>query len=110
MLDRSSYWRMKLYALQKISKSSNPKCVYCGCDFLRVLEINHKNCNKRELERKFRKPESGYSFYKRIVNGTRTTEDLEVVCGVCNKNHYFQRKFGLRWQVVYEYQRNKQKI
>lgn len=102
MTNRSGYWRVKFRALQKISKSSNPKCVYCGCDFLRALEINHKNCDKKELERKFKKPESGYSFYQRIVNGDRPTGDLEVVCGVCNKNHYFQRKFGLKWQVIYQ--------
>ncbi len=77
MVDRSSYWRMKSYALQKISQSGQPMCVYCGCDFVRTLEINHINCNRRELEQKFGKPESGYSFYKRIVKGDRPTEDLE---------------------------------
>jgi len=105
MTDRSSYWRMKNYALQKISKSGHPKCVYCGCDFLRALEINHKNCDRKKLERLFKKPERGYSFYKRIVDGDRPTGDLEVVCGVCNKNHYFQRKFGLKWQVIYDGQK-----
>jgi 5-methylcytosine-specific restriction endonuclease McrA len=93
---------MKSYALQKISKSGQPSCVYCGCDFLRTLEINHKDCNRKNLEEKYGKPESGYSFYKRIVDGDRPTEDLEITCGVCNKNHYFQRKFGLKWKVTYE--------
>lgn len=89
-------------ALQKISKSGHPKCRYCGCDFPRALEINHKNPNAKKLEKISGKPVSGYSFYKSIVTGERNTEDLEVACGVCNKNHYFQRKFGLKWQVIYD--------
>lgn len=102
MVDKSSYWRMKSLALQKISKAGKPKCVYCGCNFPRALEINHKNCNRKELEHKYGKPESGYSFYKRIVVGDRPIEDLEITCGVCNKNHYFKRKFGLQWIVTYD--------
>ena len=102
MTDRSSYWRMRWDALQRISKLGQPKCVYCGCDFLRALEINHINCDRKKLEGLFKKPESGYSFYKRIVEGDRPIGDLEITCGVCNRNHYFQRKFGLKWQVIYE--------
>ena len=107
MTGRSNNWRIRWYALQKVSKSDHPKCVYCGCDFPRALEINHKNPTAKKQEKISGKPVSGYSFYKRIVNGERSVEDLEVTCGVCNKNHYFQRKFGLKWQIIYEDQSSK---
>jgi hypothetical protein len=102
MVDSSSYWRKKSFALQRIAKSGRPMCVYCGCDFLRALEINHKNCNRKQCEDNYGKPESGYSFYKRIVDGVRSIGDLEITCGVCNRTHYFQRKFGLNWKVSYD--------
>jgi hypothetical protein len=91
-----------LYALQKISKSGHPKCVYCGCDFLRALDIHHKNENRPKLEKLFKKPERGYSFYKRIMDGDRPTGDLEIACKVCNWVHHYQAKFGLKWQIIYE--------
>ncbi|MGD0160330.1 MAG: hypothetical protein ABSB89_08530 [Candidatus Bathyarchaeia archaeon] len=102
MTDRSSNWRMRWNALQKISKSGQPKCVYCGCDFPRALEINHKDPTAKKQEKISGKPVSGSPFYRRILSGERSTEDLEVACGVCNKNHYFQRKYGLKWRVTYE--------
>ena len=102
MTDRSSNWRMRWNAMQIISKPDHPKCVYCGCDFPRALEINHKNPDVKEKEKISGKPVSGYSFYRAILNGHRTTEDLEITCGVCNKNHYFQRLYGLEWKVTYD--------
>lgn len=88
--------------MQKISKSSPPKCVSCGCDFPRALEINHINPMTKKQERISGEPVSGYSFYKRIVDGDRPIDDLEITCGVCNKKHYCERKFGLKWKVIYE--------
>lgn len=59
------------------------KCVYCGCDDIPRLQINHKNGDGSK-EPKGR----GAAFYWAILKGRRTTEDLEVTCPICNWVHY----------------------
>lgn len=67
----------------------NPKCVNCGCDDFRLLEVNHKNCGgAKEIRTK------GSGFYGDIINGKRKIEDLELLCRVCNALHFLQFKYG----------------
>ena len=63
------------------------KCVYCGCDVLSFLEINHKNGDGCQEWKKM-----GAGIVDRILNGTRTVDGLEVACRVCNNLHYLQLK------------------
>ena len=63
-------------------------CVSCGCDDLRLLEINHKNGGGRKDMRNHNK------FYRDIRNGKRKIDDLEILCKVCNSHHYLELKFG----------------
>jgi hypothetical protein len=90
--------RMRLKALQKISGQEIPKCFYCNCQDMRVLEINHKNCDRRK------RGEHGtmnYSFWRKIVRGERDTKDLEVVCKLHNWSYYLEKEFGLRFQITF---------
>jgi hypothetical protein len=88
----------KLKVLQKVSGLEVPKCRKCGCSDLRVLEINHKNGNGN-LE--FKGYRSGYSFYNKILTGERLIVDLEVLCKVCNAEHYCSLVFGLKWDITF---------
>lgn len=60
------------------------KCVYCGCDVREALEINHiyggggKEYKNTEYTQ----------FYRNIIKGKRSTDDLELTCKVCNARHY----------------------
>ena len=67
--------------------SGEAKCVRCGCDMLDVLEVNHINGNGSKEAR-----ESTANLYDRILKGERATDDLEVLCRVCNALDYVERK------------------
>lgn len=79
----------KIKVLEKVANGSNLKCRRCGCDFIDLLEINHinggggKECNK-----------SYQKFCTAILNGSRSINDLEILCKLCNNLHYLEMKFG----------------
>lgn len=57
-------------------------CENCGCNSLGILEINHKNGGGYR---------EGYtSFYHAIVTGERKTDDLNLLCRVCNALHFVE--------------------
>ena len=75
----------------KISGSINPKCVRCGCDDARLLEINHKNGGGgRESQR----GKLSARIYHDIAMGRRNVSDLEVLCKPCNGIHALELKYG----------------
>lgn len=79
-----SYHKLRLTALRMIGN----KCQNCGCNDEKLLEINHINGGGRK---EFLKINGGYTggtnFYRAIVKGKRTLEDLNVLCRVCQWNH-----------------------
>lgn len=88
-------WRGKVQvkALQIVSKSLNPECVRCGCSFIPILEIHHVNGNGKE--------ERGRVFLYSIVSGKRKTDDLRVLCKVCNTTDFAEKKSGRKWKIVF---------
>lgn len=87
----------RLQVLTKVGNGSI-KCVNCGCDDYRMLEINHKNGGGREEHDRY----NTHGFYKIILNGQRSLEDLELTCRVCNALHYLILKFGTtKHKVIY---------
>ena len=98
---RAYHERQRLKALDKVANGSEIKCVNCGCEDKRLLEINHKDGGGiQELgkgnERRHMK------FYQDIITGKRQTDDLEITCRVCNALHYLQLKHGdLPFKVIW---------
>jgi hypothetical protein len=93
---RKYHAKMRMDAVKKIAGSNEVECVYCHCDDIRLLEINHKkgggrhefgesnDNNKRRL----------WKFYQDIISGERPIDDLEITCRVCNARHYLELKYG----------------
>lgn len=78
-------------------------CVYCGCNIVSFLEINHKNGQGCQEWKKL-----GANIVDRLLNGTRSADGLEVACRVCNNLHYLQSKdpiaasgFKITWQATH---------
>ena len=92
--------KLKLIALQTISKVNEPFCVRCGCKDLRLLETNHKNGNGTKDINCYTGRGSG--FNRAIIKGIRKVDDLEVLCKVCNAWHYVEQKFGLKYNVEFK--------
>ncbi len=95
--------KIKLKALSMISGLATPVCVYCGCEDILILTVNHKN-GGGEKERK-RLNKWGMHFQYLIVKGKRNTDGLEVACVVCNALHYVNLKYpdlGKRFIVKFQ--------
>jgi hypothetical protein len=94
---RYQKWRMEIFELL-----GGAVCVRCGCDDMRILEINHVNGNGN---REYSYGRSTLPFYRSILDGTRNTEDLNVLCRICNALDFAERKcpelkgrFGVVWK------------
>lgn len=74
-----------------IISNNNPVCENCGCDSLPLLEINHKNGGGTK---EVRSGKSTNQFYLDIYKGRRNTDDLNLLCKVCNSLHYLELKNG----------------
>lgn len=91
--------KVRLQALQMISGLEVPECYMCGCNDLRVLEVNHKNGGGSQEYKSLRK--KGRTIYFVIVKGYRKVDDLEILCKVCNAIHYVEQRFGLKYRVEF---------
>ena len=78
------------------------KCNRCGCNDLKLLEINHINGGGRQ-EYKNSTHHGNVHFHRLIVTGRRKINDLELLCRPCNSIHYLELKFKrpLPMQVVW---------
>ena len=95
---RSYNHKFRHKVLSKVAGAGELICVRCGCDKFEVLEINHINGGGlKETKRQNQK------FYTKIVKGERNTDDLEILCKVCNAWHCLELKHGqLPFKVIWE--------
>lgn len=63
------------------------ECARCSCNKRNILEINHMDGNGRK---------DGHCqvFFRNIISGKRSIDDLEILCRVCNIWHYIELKYG----------------
>jgi hypothetical protein len=80
---RMHYKKEKLKALEM---SGGAICINCGCNNVDFLEINHKNGGGKKEQK------NGIHFIQDIYLGKRKTDDLNVLCRVCNARDYLIRK------------------
>lgn len=80
-----------------IAYLGGPRCVRCGCNDGRVLEINHK---KGHGAKDVRRRGGFNSLYWSILKEKRKRE-FEVLCRVCNAAHYCELKYGLKFRVQF---------
>ena len=98
---RNYHQKFKEEVYRKVGKG-RLVCVYCDCNDISFLEINHKNGDgnneRREISGGLNTP---YRFWKNIKDGKRKIDDLELVCKLCNWNHYYKLKFKTNQQVIW---------
>lgn len=83
-----------------ILSNNNPICVNCGCDDNRLLEVNHiHGGGGKEL----RRGKHTNVFMWDIYMGRRKTDDLNLLCRVCNALDYLKRKYKVtNYKVIYD--------
>jgi len=89
---------------QRVIDRLGGKCVNCGCTVLEALEINHKNGGGRKEYLGKGASDRSRDMLFAILNGKRSTDDLEIRCKVCNSLHYVEtiRKLPGRWTVAWK--------
>lgn len=75
-------------AFFKIQNTIHFHCERCGCDDIRLLEINHKNGGGSRQD-----PNRG-KLLRDIIQNRRSVDDLELLCRPCNALHYLEMKYG----------------
>lgn len=98
--NKKRYFATRLEAL-KIVSDGNLTCSNCGCDDIRILEINHIN-GRKEIDNFNR-----YDFYRKIICGERKTDDLNILCRVCNATHFVKLKYGTNFIIKPNKNKNK---
>jgi predicted RNA-binding Zn-ribbon protein involved in translation (DUF1610 family) len=88
--------RVRKVVLNVVS-NNNPVCENCGCDDVRLLEVNHKNGGGNK-ELKFGKNTNAFAWD--IYMGRRKTDDLNLLCRVCNALHYLELKYGKTRHII----------
>ncbi len=96
---QKKYYKQRRLKLLNIISNNNPCCVRCGCNDIRLLEINHKNGGGNKETKKGKKSSK---LRNDILNGKRKTDDLELLCRVCNSRHWLELKYGkLSYRIFY---------
>lgn len=85
---------IRIKALKIVGKG-NMVCGNCGCTDVRVLEINHINGGGRQEVGK-----NTIKFYSDIIKGNRKTDDLNILCKVCNFAYFVERKYDLKYSII----------
>jgi len=65
------------------------KCEVCNMRDIRALQINHKEGIGRRDAAKYK---GNGGLHQAIVNGTRGTKDLNVLCVSCNRIYEYEKK------------------
>ncbi len=87
--------KIKMMALSMISKKI--ECINCGCDDIRLLEVNHINGGGTKESKILG---AGCSLWLKIISGKRKTDDLDIRCKVCNTIHYVNLKYGNTQHII----------
>lgn len=77
------------------------KCVKCGCTDIKALEINHIDGggSKDKYAHGRRK-----QYYLDILSGRRKSDDLNIMCKVCNSWHCLVvlNRLEDKWTITYK--------
>lgn len=88
--DKIKEQRKRLHSSRKyraLCKVGEPVCCSCGCNEVDFLEFNHKDGNGCQ---EFK--ENSASMIDKILTHGRTTDDLNILCRVCNALEYLERR------------------
>jgi len=88
------YAKIRLEVLARVDPAM--KCVMCGCDDTRFLEVNHIKGGGRKEQQRFK--EDGHDSSQNIIllihRRKRGLEDLNLLCRVCNSIDHLERAYG----------------
>lgn len=92
--------RLRRRVLAVVARGGSIVCASCGCNDIKLLEVNHVNGGgNREYQHGLR----SMKFYYSIVKLERSVEDLNLLCKVCNARHALELRYGKQpYQIIWE--------
>jgi hypothetical protein len=98
---RKDYWNKNDYKLNKkqrnwerkfiIIKKLGGKCIQCGVNDIRILDIHHKDQTK-----KIRPKDKSYIWSRRLKDWEKNIDTIELLCANCHRIHTWkERGFGV---------------
>jgi len=103
------YQEIRLEVLARVDSAM--KCVMCGCDDTRFLEVNHIKGGGRKEQKGFKDEDhaSSQNIIMLIHKGKRDVKDLNLLCRVCNSIDHLERVYGkIGLKVVWDKQVKKE--
>lgn len=83
---KGRYWKRKI----NLIKSLGGKCVICGNNDIRVLDIHHINSEKKKIPK-----DKMYNWTRRFRDWEANDGNLEILCANCHRIHTWNdRGFG----------------
>lgn len=68
------------------------KCRICGFDDIRALEIDHINGGGTIERRRNKTTTYSYKWYRMIITGKRSIQDLQILCGNCHNIKSYEKR------------------
>ncbi len=84
-------WKYQLKMRKKVISMLGGECRRCGETDIRILQINHIDGGGRQE----RLSKTRHFYLKDIIDGSRNTDDLEILCA--NHNILYEYESG-RWR------------
>lgn len=95
MWNTSGYYKkIRLDALKKLG---GLKCAQCGCDSVKILEVNHLKGGGHQDNVKRHDPKS---LFRDIVKEKVDIKEYNVLCKVCNAHHYVSELLKIKGHKV----------
>lgn len=69
------------------------KCVNCGCDDARILELNHIRGGGRKDRAKTQNCSA--AIYRKALKDPNRKKKYNILCRICNALHYVQKIRGI---------------
>lgn len=92
LISRRSYWKIRRRVLDLLGG----KCVVCGIDDIRILQVNHLRGDGGDSRKRHGSQRSGDQtrLFREIVDGSLPREDFDIRCA--NHNILYEYELGRR--------------
>lgn len=92
------YQLARTQALEKLGRlwQTAVACINCGCDYLPVLQVNHRSV--------FKSRQCGAPLWRKVIKmpDVEVKEAFDIRCQVCNWAYHHQKENGLMYQILWK--------
>lgn len=84
--------RMRLTWIKQAYEILGNKCVNCGIDDYRVLQVDHIKTIRRKNNKS--NADTGYRLRLKVIRGTTDLNNLQLLCANCHQIKTYKELYG----------------